>query len=243
MRRIGRRWVVRVSGATGAAMAMVINPDGIPSELCAIPRWVCWRWEQRLDAKGGLKRTKPPMRADGQGYAASTDPATWSTFEAALAGVQRHGYDGLGFVVTDDDDLVGVDLDHCRDPEAGAVRPWAMEIVQALDTFTDITPSDTGLRLFVHGKLPPEGRRRSIETGGLVEVYESGRYLTLTGRPLEGTPSTVNYRQAALSAFHARYIAKPKAQKTLRPVNSNWDDEAVLKTPVPVHKSFKSARS
>jgi hypothetical protein len=142
------------------------------------------------------RRTKPPYQPSGA-YASATTPETWTSFETARRAYARGGFAGLGFVVTEEDGFVGVDLDHCRDPHTGAIEPWAQEIVDTIQSYTEVTPSGTGLRIFVRGKLRPHGRKR-----GNFEIYESGRYLTVTGHHLDSTPMTVIERQAELDAVH-----------------------------------------
>jgi hypothetical protein len=61
-----------------------------------------WRAEKRRGGRTG--RT-----------ASSTHPATWSSFTEALDARQPGGYSGIGFVFSSADDIVGIDLDKCRD--------------------------------------------------------------------------------------------------------------------------------
>jgi primase-polymerase (primpol)-like protein len=90
---------------------------------------------------------------------------------------------GIGFVLTPDDPFAGIDLDHCRDPETGEIEPWASEIVDRFQSYTEISPSGAGIRIFIRGTLPAgKGRHR-----GRVEVYDRGRFLTVTGQRLEGS--------------------------------------------------------
>ena len=157
-----------------------ICPDAIPDALELIPHWVVWRYEERPDrTTGELKKTKVPYQIDGR-RASSTNPATWTTFERAYGAYRRQEFSGVGFVLTKDIGIVGVDLDHCRDLENGTIEPWAQAIVDRLSSYTEVTPSRTGLRIFVHGQLPPRGRKK-----GNVEMYDSGRFLTVTGWMLE----------------------------------------------------------
>jgi len=125
----------------------------VPAKLAPFDQWVTWRWAERDG-----KRTKPPFNARTGGYASSTDSATWSTVEQALAALD--GYDGIGFVLTDRDPFADAHLDHCRDEETGIIEPWAHKIVETLSSYTEITPSGTGLCVFVRGTLPPGGRKR-----------------------------------------------------------------------------------
>jgi putative DNA primase/helicase len=95
---------------------MAVNLPNIPSRLTAIPHWVLWRWEQRPDKKTGKSKwTKPPYQPNGNN-ANSTDPATWFPFDEILAAYHGGGFDGIGFVLTREVGIVGVDLDHCVDP-------------------------------------------------------------------------------------------------------------------------------
>lgn len=160
--------------------------DAIPAELREREQWVCWRAEVR-DAKP----TKIPYRADGKDRASSTDPSTWSTFEAALAAAER--FDGLGFVFSADDPFAGVDLDRCRRDLPGLggplLEPWAASLVLLLDSYAEWSPSGQGVHVIVRGAPPwltQRGRRR-----GPVEAYENGRFFTMTGEHLVGTPEEI----------------------------------------------------
>ena len=90
---------------------------------------------------------KPPLDANRSGNAAkSTDPKTWAPFEKALSTYQLGNLDGIGLALTEKNNLVGFDLDNCRDPETGNLAPWAQFIVEQLRTYWEISPSGTGLR-------------------------------------------------------------------------------------------------
>lgn len=125
-----------------------------------------------------------PYRADGKGRASTTKPTTWSGFEAVLAAVQNRGFSGIGFVFCDDDDLMGIDLDHCRDPQSGAIALVAQEIIDAFATYTEVSASGTGVHLILRGQLPVgAGNRAKLGSIG-VEMYECGRYFVMTGNVL-----------------------------------------------------------
>lgn len=172
--------------ATGAETVTV------PADLIAHRQWVGWRRQVR-----GGKQTKPPYNARTGKLASTTDPKTWSTFEEARAVVSK--YDGIGFVLTAHDPFVAFDLDHCRTPQTGEVTPQAKEIIESLDSYTEISPSGTGIRIFTKGTLPPGWRNR-----GGVEVYDRERYVTITGDHLPRTPRTIEERSEAIAALHAR---------------------------------------
>jgi hypothetical protein len=185
----------------------------IPAELAALPQWVCWTYTWRPSRR---KWDKPPLRARDGGPASTTDPTTWTTFAEAVAAYRdrSRGFDGIGFVPRPEDGLVGIDLDDCRDPETGALAPWAEEIVGAINTYTEVSPSGTGLRLIARGRKP--GRRCKTQVGGgIVEIYDGltkagkpgGRYLTFTGHRCPDAPADIRDRQHQVDDLYARLFA------------------------------------
>ncbi len=142
-----------------------------PGELQARPQWLCWRTEWRNG-----KRTRVPVNPRTGRLAKVDDPTTWGTFEEAQAAASRLQCDGVGCVFTADDPYCGRDIDKCRDPETGETEAWAAKIVERMNSYTEVSPSGTGLHIIVRGKLPPGPRRK-----GRVEFYDQGRYFTMTG--------------------------------------------------------------
>lgn len=204
--------------APDSAIPGVFEQEAIPADLRESPQWVYWRWEERNG-----KTTKPPYDAVTHYGAKSTDPETWHSFSQAMAAAEQRG-SGVGYVLSASDDLIGIDLDHCRDAVTGEVEDWASDIVSEINSYTEVSPSGTGLRIFVRGQLPPEGRKR-----GNVEMYDRERYLTVTGRRLFGTSPVIERRQAQLEALHARTFP-PAAPKSPHPhvVTLSRSDDDIL---------------
>jgi putative DNA primase/helicase len=207
--------------------ALPVSPGAIPQALKVLSQWVVWRYEWKAKDE---KWTKPPIIAKTGRHASSTTPRTWTSFDAALQAYQnpQKDLDGIGFVVTEDTGLVGIDLDHCREAETGELAPWAQAIVQRMATYTEVSPSGTGLRLWLKATRPPKGQRK-----GFIEVYSWGRYLTSTGCHLDGTPTTIEPRQAELEAFEAEVFATPSppVRPVVPPMNGtgpHLSDEAIL---------------
>lgn len=161
-------------------------PDKIPAELKTGPQWVCWRIE---------KGKKIPINPRTGQPASVNDPSTWGTYLDAM----RRDADRRGFMFTAEDLYVGIDLDHCRDTKTGEIEPSAMEIIRALNSYTEVSPSGTGLHILAKAKLPPEGRKN-----GKIEMYDRDRYFTMTGQHLDGTPLTIEDRQQQLTDLHTR---------------------------------------
>jgi putative DNA primase/helicase len=179
-----------------------LDLDRIPPELKTLPQWVCFRHD------------KVPMNPKTGNNAKADDPDTWGEFEQAVRHWEAHrgiGIAGVGFEFSLGDPYTGVDLDKCRDLETGMIEPWAQEIVDRLQSYTEFSPSGGGLHILVRGKLPPGGNRK-----GKIEMYDSARYFTMTGQHLEGTPSSIEPRQAELDALHVEIFGKTSGETTKR---------------------------
>ena len=176
-----------------------INTLGIPQELKELPQWVCWRLEERKSRNGEVELTKPPVSPHTGRLAKVSNSKTWGTFEEAHAHfLTNPTCRGVGFVFTQEDPYAGVDLDKCRDPETGHVEGWAQEIIDHLDSWTELSQSGRGFHVIVRGSLPPGARNRK----GQVEMYDSDRYFALTGDVSQETPWKIEDRQAELQDLH-----------------------------------------
>ncbi|KTG18030.1 hypothetical protein AUR66_18445 [Haloferax profundi] len=173
-----------------------VTQKNLPPELVERDQWVCWRSEKRDG-----KQTKIPVVPGEGSFASSTDPYTWSDFETARSFVEATRADGIGFVFTAEDPIVGVDLDDCRDPETGDIDDDAQDIIERLDSYTEISPSGTGYHVLIKGELP-EGRNRR----GHIELYDTARFFTVTGDRVDDTSGQVKRRQDALEAIHREYV-------------------------------------
>ncbi len=156
---------------------LVPNFDCFPNVLTTLPNWVLWSYE----LKNG-KYTKVPKRPCGQN-ASTTDPDTWRSFDIVRTTYPRGGFDGVGIVLTgmpirNELYLIGMDFDHCL--TAGVLDEDPRQAVDKLDTYSEISPSGEGIRLFLlHDKIIP-ARKRNVD-GKSREIYSSSRYLTVTG--------------------------------------------------------------
>ena len=133
-----------------------VKLDTIPEELKKLPQWVNWKYEHNDG-----KLTKVPKNPKTLNNAASNNSSTWGTFELACKKIDRA--DGIGFIVTAHDPNTGVDLDHCRNSQTGEIEPWAREIIERINSYTEISPSGEGIRIFVEAKLPQCKKRGNIE--------------------------------------------------------------------------------
>jgi primase-polymerase (primpol)-like protein len=155
----------------------------IPAQLKEYPQWVVWKREIREG-----EATKVPYSARTHRRASTIDSRTWTDYEQALEVFQSgNTYDGLGFVFTKDDPFFGIDWDGICDLRLGVIDEtiFADEIL-ALGSYAETSPSGTGVHVIVMGSLPGDRKK-----GGNREMYESGRYFTMTGWHIGGTPATI----------------------------------------------------
>ena len=131
--------------------------------------------------------TKVPLQVSGR-PASSTNPGTWSSFDVVAASCERRGF------VLNGDGIACIDLDHCF--VDGVLEPWAVELLARVpQTFVEVSPSGDGLHVWGLAHVG-QGRRM-----GLVEVYDRGRYMTVTGRPFGGFPRRLVDMQGLVDAL------------------------------------------
>ncbi|WP_435610072.1 DNA primase [Streptomyces sp. C10-9-1] len=147
--------------------------DPVPDAMARRRQWVRYTAAKVPLAVGG-PRPRP---------ASSTDPGTWTTY--GVVGRSSAGA-GLGFVLSEQDPLLCIDLDHAI--ADGRVLPWAREILDRLPaTYIEVSPSGTGVHVWGYGSV---GRGRRIRRGDAsIEVYDRGRYITVTRQRFENAPS------------------------------------------------------
>lgn len=171
--------------------------ENVPAQLQELPHWVLWKYE----GQEGTKPKKPPFTTDGR-RASIINPETWTTFPQAIrAYTQWGGYEGLGLILTEG--LTVIDLDNCLDTN-GNPDQQAQYILQTSDSYTEKSPSEKGLHVFLLGSVPGTARRR-----GNVEMYDIARYITVTGQRFLGTPPEIREDQEIINQIHTRFIRPP----------------------------------
>lgn len=138
----------------------------IPDELKNLPQWVCAKAD-----------SKAPMRADRLQGASSTDNTTWCDFEQAVWAVNQGYYDDIGFVFTESNGYVGVDID-CGFDTDGLLTPLGIDIIRTCASYTEESRSGRGVHIILKGGLPVSGMNNRKG----VEVYKTGRYFIMTGK-------------------------------------------------------------
>lgn len=212
--------------------------------------WVCY---VRIKKNTGLY-TKPPIDPHTLRNAKSTDPNTWATYDEAVAQVGRISkvyisdekrevnaiIEGVG-VNLENTELLGIDMDHVlsRDKEGKIVATEkAKALWQRLDSYTEISPSGTGVHVLVIAKNPnnelnknglPKGLQLDNGDETHFELYDNGRYFTVTGKALQGCKG-IEERQEVVNQIVSEWLEVKENAKvnTSLPVVSSNKERAVI---------------
>ena len=211
--------------------------ESIPQELKNLPNWICWKAvpQPRPDDPGHIG--KIPINPRTGGGAMSNNPDTWTDFDTALKASEQHS--GIGFMFGNSP-FFGVDIDGIEpdireflDGGNGIVS----EFIHALRSYAELSPSGKGIHILCRGELPKGARRR-----GNVEMYDSGRFFTVTGNNI-GEYTAVEDCTEAIKPLHEKYLGGTRSEPAQRIVKfgakntSSFDDEvaccAKLTAPLP----------
>ena len=177
--------------------------DNIPAEMKALPQWVCYFRTPKLkkdgspdyNADGTPRMNKLPVNPRTLKGAKSTEPKHWTNFNTALSAVGKRAtvggqtgtIEGVGFVFAAGDteeSVCGVDLDHVINTETGELHPAAAELVADFDSYTELSPSGSGLHIYYKGRCHPDWGRKikdAFGSGTEFEMYQTERFFTVTG--------------------------------------------------------------
>lgn len=233
-RNIGKKSIPAVKGFLGrynwfgtaphidiAPYSVIISTGGpidpypyIPQELKDITRWLVWK---SVNDPKTRKTKKIPVNAAGYPVSGK-DPSNWMTYEQAIALSKN-----IGFQFSDKDFICGIDLDHCVDLHTGEIAEWASDIVFSFGTYSETSPSGTGLHIICKAEIDHTG----VNQGNL-EMYSKDRFFTFTGSKFDGDSiedCTEEYKK--LLAEHQEK-KKPEEAQEITPVDmdkSEWTRE------------------
>lgn len=178
----------------------------IPLEMKQTKRWICYKVEMRED-----KETKVPYNAINGKYARSNDSSTWTNFKVAIIGCVKYNCNGIGFMLGEDQETntcyFGIDLDNHPDRDgkkpmtAEEFSSFSSEFINSLQSYTEYSHSGEGIHIICKGSLPAGPRRKN---GVAVEMYEKGRFFTMTGNVVKALP--VNERTEQIKPLWEKYL-------------------------------------
>jgi len=152
----------------------------IPEEMRQRRQWLL----AAPDAHGQLK--VPSRMSDGRVVKTdNTDSETWMTFDEAASTAYQNGM-GIGYCIHYTDPYVCIDLDVKGDHNEPDPSKWTTQqqidrywfMVQAFDSYTELSQSGKGLHIWVRG-VTKDGARHDG-----VELYAESRFMVCTGAQL-----------------------------------------------------------
>ena len=183
--------------------------ENFPEVLKKKKAWVC---------RGGKDGKKPINAMTGKGAKAGV-PCTWFAFDTAVKYAAEHAQDevdkivGIGYEFSENDGIVGIDIDHCLQ-DGEIFYPDIAELVSSTTSYAEISPSGNGLHIYVLGKWDNDrGNKQKLNDGMAIEVYFEKRYFTVTGNAFkpEEHDSNVLDGQLLLDNIAAKYFPKTEA--------------------------------
>ena len=156
---------------------------------------------------------KVPKSPLYNGNASPTDSSTWGTYGQAVKACKEYNYSGIGFVFTAESDFCGIDIDHCID-ENGEINKNALDIIDTMDSYAEISPSGTGVHIIYKGKVHDDWKKKktnALGEGVHLEMYQKDRYFTVTENRFN--TSDVNEREKYAELIYKAYMQaaeKPK---------------------------------
>ncbi|MEX6266219.1 phage/plasmid primase, P4 family [Staphylococcus saprophyticus] len=206
--------------------------DNIPYELKELDHWCCFRIEKVDNGRF----TKRPYNPNTNEMAKSNDESTWVSFEDAAS--QSLNYDGIGFFFKAP--YVGIDLDkvgkeieeYLEQPDTDNIIG---EFINVLETYAEISPSGTGIHLITKGELPPRGRRR-----GNVEIYDTGRFFTMTGKHIGGYNGISEDEYGQLNFLHNKYIANHEKETKKINTSTGFGNDLSVEKIIDIAKKSKN---
>lgn len=205
---------------------MIYNVQkAFPHEIMNIPNWCVWKY---TEVNGRM--TKIPFNPLTGEKARSNDSSTWVSFNIAKDAYIDQTVDGLGFFF--EEPYVGIDLDDVEDEihrfkRGDHTDNIVSEFHEAFKSYSEISPSGTGIHIIVRGNIPGERRRK-----GNVEIYEKGRFFTMTGHTLGKYYTVTSASKNTMQRIYDKYL-KPKTStkyfdKTSQGIAHNLSESEVV---------------
>ena len=186
-----------------------ISVESIPEELKACNQWVMYRLMKKPEK---VKPDRVPMRANFSN-ASVTNPKTWCSFDDAVSALKKKNFNGIGFVFTGEDPYCGIDMDSCVNPKTNIIESWAKDWIDKFASYTELSPSGTGVHIIVKGKLLSEKGKKKED----YEIYDRKRFFTFTGNIISPEYSHIEERQEVAEEFY-NFITDKQAIKTEIPL-------------------------
>ena len=193
-----------------------VNTLEIPEELKELPQWVLWRAEWNNKRQ---QYEKVPYSFSGY-RASSTNKDTWTIFDAIHNLYEENNlYDGIGFMLSDNDKYIVLDIDNAIDENGQINSDLALEMTEL--TYCEMSPSGTGLHCFFKGELPEQRKKKRSDLD--IELYDNARFMTVTGESIG--QSEICEEQEILNNLIERFFKEEQNFETILSYDPNHKSE------------------
>ena len=193
-----------------------VNTLEIPEELKELPQWVLWRAEWNNKRQ---QYEKVPYSFSGY-RASSTNKDTWTIFDAIHNLYEENNlYDGIGFMLSDNDKYIVLDIDNAIDENGQINSDLALEMTEL--TYCEMSPSGTGLHCFFKGELPEQRKKKRSDLD--IELYDNARFMTVTGESIG--QSEICEEQEILNNLIERFFKEEQNFETTLSYDPNHKSE------------------
>lgn len=193
-----------------------VNTLEIPEELKELPQWVLWRAEWNNKRQ---QYEKVPYSFSGY-RASSTNKDTWTIFDAIHNLYEENNlYDGIGFMLSDNDKYIVLDIDNAIDENGQINTDLALEMTEL--TYCEMSPSGTGLHCFFKGESPEQRKKKRSDLD--IELYDNARFMTVTGESIG--QSEICEEQEILNNLVERFFKEEQNFETTLSYDPNHKSE------------------
>ncbi len=156
----------------------------VPAEMKVLPNWCVMKLFKDKETGKYKKFVVDANKPEG-GWASHKDPATWTTFDKAMAYAREHNGAGLSFAIKGSG-FNAFDLDHCYDKETKTFNDTAKKYLESLpNSYAERSVSGTGLHIITKGSVCENGKYNEARGGAEVEVFETWGFLSMTGNVVD----------------------------------------------------------
>lgn len=190
----------------------------IPMEMKQLPNWVIACYD------------KKPFNPVERRYAKSNDPKTWNTFDFCLNFLtdndKNSSFAGLGFMFSENSNLVGIDIDHCLDENGNIIDDKVNKLIQKTNSYVEKSQSGRGLHILVIGKKLFSGNKSHISDMIDIEVYDDKRYFFITGHLFDDEHRNITDGTAILDYIGKTYFTNDSSIEKETQCTRNLSDAA-----------------
>lgn len=210
---------------------------GVAEEMKGYRQWNVWKLEKMPSDKKPRKVPYSPLTYRKNGHNEKYR-MTWGSFEEACQAYETGKFGGIAFAVTESDPFVVIDFDHCV--QDGQIDSWVEKWIEKLDSYTELSPSGTGIHIIMRGKKPG-AKCKKVKEDYEIEMYEKVRFITITGHVVDGKHFVSQNQDELTELYNERLDVDPKpvAQPARPSEPLEMDDQTLVEK---IRKSKQGAK-